>query len=782
MVATAEDFPQTSPTPIENAGNILWYRKPAEKWIAALPVGNGRLGAMVFGTPDTERIQFNEDTRWSGGPYDAIPRNGAKHLDEIRNLIFAGKFRQAHKLFGRTLLGRPIEQQKYQSFGDLLLDFGTGEVTNYRRQLDLDTAIATTRFTRDGVTHTREVFVSPVDQVIVVRLTADHPGSVSFSAQLRGIRNTSHSNYGTDVFTMDGLGNDRLILRGKSADYLGIEGKLRYEAQLKASASGGTTRIEDDSLIITGADHATLFLAAATNFINYHDLGADPHQRVEDALHAVAPKSLETILDDHLREHRRLFRRMSVDLGESPASALPTDERLAAPSKDPALAALVMQFGRYLLITSSRPGTQPANLQGIWNEEMNPKWDSKYTTNINLQMNYWPAEPGNLAECAEPVFRMLGELAETGSELARLTYGCKGWVAHQNTDLWRSGAPMDGANWGAFTTGGAWLGTQLWENQLFNPDLETLAKHYPLMKGSAEFFLDYLVPDPKTGKLVTCPSTSPENSPGRADNTPFFDDIASWTAPGTTLCAGSTIDLEIVADVFDQAAKASELLGIDGEFRERVIEARSRLAPLKIGHAGDLQEWHEDWPQSEESHRHISHLYALFPGCAISAGATPELAKAAEVVLEQRGLIGNGWSSAWKAACWTRLHRPDKAMANFDFAMTNYTIPNLFSVCQDTPQVDGSLGFSAALMEMLVQSQGGEIHLLPSLPADRWPNGSIHGTRARGGFTVDLDWKDGKLTQATIVSDSGNPLKVRYGDVVREARPAKGEAFRWDGK
>ncbi len=776
------DEPPQPNTPNLTA-TMLWYQQAAEKWTEALPVGNGRLGAMVFGRATQERIQFNEDTRWSGGPYDSVVSGGAEHLAEIRQLIFAGEYRKAHKLFGRHLMGSPIEQQKYQSFGDLVLDFGGGEISHYRRQLDLDTAIATTRFIRDGVTHSREVFVSPVDQVLVVRLSADRPGSVSFSAELRGIRNTSHSNYGTDVFTMDGLGDDRLLLRGKSADYLGVAGNLRYEAQLQARVAGGVMRVVDDRLIVTGADHATLFLAAATNFENYQSLGADPHRRVEDALRLAAAKPYEAILTDHLREHRRLFRRVTVDLGKSPASSLPTPERLAQtePSKDPALAALILQFGRYLLICSSRPGTEPANLQGIWNEDMNPKWDSKYTININTQMNYWPAEPGNLAECAEPLFQLIADLAENGRHLAKVHYDCKGWVAHQNTDLWRAAAPMDGPNWGTFTVGGAWLTTHLWEHQLFGQDSQQLAAHYPLLKGCAEFFLDYLVPDPRTGKLVTCPSSSPENSPGRPDNTPFYDDLVSWVSPGTTLCAGSTIDLQIVAEVFDQVVQAATLLGIDEEFSGKVTAARERLAPMQIGANGELQEWLEDWPQSETSHRHISPLYGLYPGHGISLRKTPDLAQAAAAVLDQRGLTGTGWTSAWKAACWARLGRPERAIENFDYGMAHYTSPNLFSLCIGAPQVDGSHGFSAALMEMLLQSQDGEIHLLPCLPANRWPAGSVRGLRARGGFTVDLEWREGKLTAAVIHSQSGNPLRLRYQDRVRTSQPVAGTAFEWDG-
>ena len=745
------------------ASTLMWYQQAAAKWTEALPVGNGRLGAMVFGHPTKERIQFNEDTRWSGGPYEAALTGGAEALAEIRRLIFNGEYRKAHKFFARNFMGSPIEQQKYQSFGDVILDFGDGSIENYHRELNLDSAIATTRFTRDGVVHSREVFVSPIDQVIVIKISADQPNKISFRAQLRGIRNTMHSNYGNDVFTMDECGDDGLILRGKSADYLGIEGKMRYEAQLKAIIDGGSVRTDDDGLIVEGANQVILHIAAATNFENYQSVNADPHQRVEAVLAAVKMKPYEKILHDHLQAHRALFRRVAVDFGESAESVKPTDQRMALSDKllDPALPALVLQFGRYLLICSSRLGTQAANLQGIWNGDMNPKWDSKYTLNINAQMNYWPAEPANLAECTEPLFSMIRDLAETGVKLAKTNYDCGGWVAHQNTDLWRSGAPMDGPNWGAYTVGGAWAGTHLWEHQLFEPNKKTLAKHYPMLRGSAEFFLDYLVADPRTGHLVTCPSTSPENSPGRADNAPFFDDQGSWMSPGTTLCAGATMDLQIVRDVFDQLIAAASELGIDQELSEKCAIAREKLAPMQIGHRGNLQEWLEDWPETEISHRHISHLYGLYPACQISLEKTPTLAEAAIVVLDQRGLVGNGWSSAWKAACWARLGRADKAMENFDYAIAHYTCPNLFSLCSGEVQVDGSLGFTAAIIEMLLQSQDGEIRLLPCLPADRWPNGSICGLRARGGFEIDLTWRDGKLTQAAILSKNGLPCNIR---------------------
>jgi hypothetical protein len=460
----------------------LWYAQPAAKWENALPVGNGRLGAMVFGKTDEEEIQLNEETYWSGGPYSTVVKGGAKALPGIRKLVFDGDYKMAHILFGRNLMGYPVEQMKYQCLGRLVVRFPSkGPVTEYRHELDLDAAAVRTTYVQGGVRFTREVFASPVDQVVVVRLTADTPGQISFKAQLRGERNSAHSNYATDYFRMDGLAPDGLVVKGKSADYMGVTGALRYESRLKAFPEGGTMSLDWDELAVTGADAVTLLIAAATNFVDYKDVTGDPQARVEAALAAAAGKPYETLKAAHLGEHRRLFRRVAMTLPAAPNSLLPTDERLKNfdGTNDPALGALVFQFGRYLLISSSRPGTQPANLQGIWNKDMNPMWDSKYTTNINTEMNYWPAEVGNLAECAEPLFRMIRELTDQGSQVARENYGARGWVFHQNTDLWRVAAPMDGPSWGTFTTGGAWLATHLWEHYLFTGDKAFLAESYP---------------------------------------------------------------------------------------------------------------------------------------------------------------------------------------------------------------------------------------------------------------------------------------------------------------
>ena len=742
----------------------LWYRQPAKQWTEALPVGNGRLGAMVFGGAADERLQLNEETLWSGGPYDPTRAGASAALPEVRRLVFEGRFLEAHNLFGRTLMGMPVEQMKYQPLGNLVLTFpGHDQASDYRRQLDLDEAVARVSYRSGDTRFTRDVFVSPVDQVIVVRITADRPGAISFGVRLLGVRNDAHSNYGTDYFRMDAAPPDGLLLTGKSADYLGVQGRMRYECRVKVLNEGGRVGLAGSQLTVSGATAVTLLVAAATNFVSHDDVSGDPAGRVAAVLGPAAGKPYDALRQDHVAEHRRLFRRTSLEVGQSDHDALPTDARLkrVTEANDPGLAALFFQYGRYLLISSSRPRTQPANLQGIWNDSSNPWWDSKYTTNINAEMNYWPAEVANLADCHEPLIDMVRAVAAgPGARVAREHYGAGGWVLHQNTDIWLAAAPMDGPTWGTWTLGGAWLCTQIWEHYRFNPGVETLRHIYPAIKGATQFFLDTLVPHPAGQWLVTNPSNSPENFPAREDNERYFDEVSGIYLPGTTICAGPAMDMEILRELFAEFVEASETLGVDAGLRDRARDARRRLAPLHIGSRGNLQEWLEDWDDLEPEHRHVSHLWGLFPGREIDVERTPDLARAARVSLVRRGDAGLSFSMAWKAALWARLREGERAHHLLTRLLSDATFPNFFSKDGQALQVDGNLGATAAIAEMLLQTQDGALRLLPALPA-AWARGRVTGLRARGGFEVDMAWADGRPTLVRVTSTHGGDCTVR---------------------
>jgi alpha-L-fucosidase 2 len=752
------------------AATVLWYDKPAEPWSEALPVGNGRLGAMVFGRVSSERVQLNEQTIWTGGPYDPTQPGGPEALPEIRRLVLAGKFDQAQQLFDAKVMGNPVEQMKYQPLGNLFLEFPDHtNAVNYRRELDLNTAIAGVTYRVGEVTFKREVFSSPVDQVIVVRVTADKPGAISLTAKLAGVANTKTP--GDESHTVETVSPNQLVLRGKTGSMLGIDGRVRYEACVRLMQEGGKGSSTPDGLAVEGADAVTLLIAAATNFRRYDDLSADPSARVRAYLQQVEGKSFAALRDAQVAEHQRLFSRVSLRLPATAISARPTSERLKPfnPQEDPELAALMFQYGRYLLITSSRPGCQPANLQGIWNEDMNPAWESKYTANINLQMNYWPAEVTALPECVEPLIQMVKELAETGSKVARVHYGARGWVFHQNTDQWRHAAPMDGATWGTFAVGGAWLCTHLWEHYLFTGDRQYLADIYPLLRGASQFFLDTLVEYPEHGWLVTCPSTSPENFPA-------YPDVKNYQVRyGVTICAGSTIDMQILRDLFAACSEAGKILGKDPEFGVQVAQARQRLAPMQIGKRGQLQEWLVDWDDKEPRHRHISHLYGLFPSAQISPASTPALAEAAKVSLNERGDSGTGFGMAWKAGCWARLLEGEHASICLSNLVARQTCLNLFSKCFSSPQVEGAFGATAAIAEMLLQSHAGEIHLLPALP-QAWGDGQVKGLRARGGFEVDVIWAGGKPVTVTLRSRLGGPCQVRSSNRLRVMEGDRGIA------
>lgn len=733
----------------------LHYDKPAQNWNEALPLGNGRLGLMAFGNPEKEHLQLNEETVWAGEPGNNVPVNTSSQINEIRNLLFQGKNQQAQALSNQTFPRQaPADLNygmPYQTVGDLWITFpGHQNNSNYYRDLDISNATSTVSYQVNHTTFTRKVFASLTDDVIVMKITADKPNSINFTLGLSSIQKDHQ------------IKNDGsyLQLSGNSGSVDNKKGKIKFEALVAPVVQGGLINKTDSSITVSKANSVIFYISIATNLKNYKDLTAEPLVKAKSILNRAIAKKYDEALATHQKKYQSFFNRVTLELGDSEQSKKTTDVRVRefADHKDPQLVALYFQFGRYLLISSSQPGGQPANLQGIWNDKNSPPWDSKYTVNINTEMNYWPAEMTNLFEMHEPLFSMLKDLATTGKESASQMYHARGWNMHHNTDLWRITGIVDGGFYGMWPMGGAWLTQHLWQHYLFTGDDKFLRENYPILKGAAMFYLDVLKEEPKTKWLVMAPSMSPENT--------YEKNVG--------VAAGTTMDNQLIFDTFNNLINAAKILKTDGSFSDSVSTALAKMPPMQIGKYNQLQEWLQDLDRPDDKHRHISHLYGLYPSGQISPFRNPELLEAAKNSLIYRGDKSTGWSMGWKVNWWARMLDGNKAYKLISDQLTptpmetkgqsGGTYPNLLDA-HPPFQIDGNFGCTAGIAEMLLQSYDGNIYVLPALP-DALASGKITGLKARGGFEVDIEWKDGKLKKLIVQSTIGGNCRLRLSDQV----------------
>ncbi len=736
----------------------LWYNQPASIWEEALPIGNGRLGAMIYGGKEEEHIQFNEETLWTGEPHDYSHEGAFQYLQQIRELIWDGKQKEAETLAMEKFMSIPIGQKKYQPFGDLWIKFqGQGEITDYRRELDLSTAVSSTTYKAGGNTYTREYLASSPDQAIVINLKSSGKSSLTFDLSLSSLHQD---------FTATSNSDGTIELNVKVKD-----GVLSGTARLRLFVNGGKVTLIDNHLHIDKTNEATIYLVAATSFVNPKDVSGNPKQLCDNYLNKIWNKKFDIVKNIHIKDYQSYFNRFEIDLGNSGTGNLPTNARInAIPTKmDNSLAALYVQYGRYLMLSSSRKGTYPANLQGIWNDKLNPAWDSKFTVNINTEMNYWPVEPLNISECHDALFKMVEEIVPSGQKVAQVHYNAKGWVLHHNTDLWRGAAPINASNHGIWVSGSGWMASHFWEHFLYSRDTTFLAKRaWPILKGAARFYVDYLVKDPKSGWLVSCPSNSPENG---------------------GLVSGPTMDHEIIKSLFKNCIEASAILHIDQTFADSLKALLPQIAPYQIGRFGQLQEWVADLDDPKNTHRHVSHLWGIYPGKEINWQETPELMDAARKSLIARGDEGTGWSLAWKINFWARFRDGNHAWNMVQMLLrptgqvgTKMTgggsYPNLFDA-HPPFQIDGNFGGASGIVEMLMQSHLDAIDLLPALPSDI-PNGHVRGLRARGGFELEFNWKNEQLVQLKVLSTAGSSLTLRYGDKKFAGKTRKGQILVFD--